>query len=346
MDDLDFEREHEAQTSELAARPGALLLDYLRVRLPDDAETWLGLQVLGPQVPRGGGWHGWYDRSALVAEGGIVASCHNRARAEIWGVLVDLPGRACAALGDRLLGFLSWCLERGKVTRCDFAIDDRAGRLTRERILTAEAQGLMVSRWRGLTILEQRERGAVKGWTVYLGSRNSEALIRVYDKAGEQARKGTMVPGPWVRLELEAHQEFADALCRAYFEQGSGAVVGQIARRVRFVMGATRDSNKWRWPVAPWWAEVLGSVTPGPSLMVGEVPECTVERMARFIEHQAGPSMAAVVAAHGGDLGQLAEIVERSRWRMRPQHKAALEAYLDGVAPDLAEPQERSKVRV
>lgn len=346
MDELDFEREHEAQTSELAARAGALLLDYLRVRLPDDAETWLGLEVLGPQVRRGSGWHGWYDQSALVAEGGIIAWCRDRARAEVWGVLVDLPGRACAALGAQLLPFLDWSLERGKVTRADFAIDDRRGLLTRERILEAEAQGLMVSRWRGLTILEQRERGEVKGWTVYLGSRNSEALIRIYDKAGEQARKGTIVPGSWVRLELEAHQEFADVLCREYFDKGSGAVVGQIARRVRFTMGATRDSNRWRWPVAAWWAQVLGSVRPGPSLMVGERPVCTVERMAQFIEHQAGPSMAAVVAAHGGDLGPLADMVERARWRMRPQHKAALEAYLDRAAPDLAEPQERSKVRV
>lgn len=317
------ESDFEGQTSGLGARPGAMMLDYLRVRLPDDKQTWRELVgFLGPMQARGCGWRGWYSDSAMVLEGGLVAWCQGPRR-EVWGVLVDLPGRACAALGERLVPFLEWCLLRGRVTRADFAIDDRAGRLTLNRILEAEDRGGMVSRWRGLTLLQNRERGKVKGWTVYIGSRRSAAMVRVYDKAGEQRRKGREVPGSWVRLELEAHQDFADALCRDYFERGSVAVVEQVNRRVRFVEVCT-DSRARRALPCGWWASFLGSVRPGRSLLAGELQECTIERLAAYVERQAGPAMAAVLRADGGDLARVVGIMERSASRLRPKHEAAI----------------------
>ena len=48
---------HEAQTSDLAARPGALMLDYLRARLPDDEDTRAALRGwVGQWQVRGIGW--------------------------------------------------------------------------------------------------------------------------------------------------------------------------------------------------------------------------------------------------------------------------------------------------
>jgi len=325
---------HEGQGSDLRARAGSLLLDYLRVRFVDDADTWAGLDAwLGERSPRPFGWRGWYDRSASVLEGGLVGWCGNRERAGIEGVLVDLPGRACASLGDRLIPFLRWCLDRGKVTRVDYAIDDTEGRLTRDRILDAEADGSLVMRWRGLNAMHKQVRGSIEGWTIYLGSRKSEAMIRIYDKAAERRAKRGPAGTPaesWVRLEFETKGDLADALAREYFDKGASAVVGQIARRVRFTVPSETDSNKRRWPAAPWWASLLGSVRPGPSLIAGEVAECTVDRLAAFVELQAGPALATVVAARGGDLGDVLGILRRSRRRLRPKHRAALAAV--GVA--------------
>jgi len=328
------EREHEAQTSALAARPGAMMLDYLRARLPDDEATWRSLSAwLGPMTSRGCGWRGWYSDSAIVLDGGVIAWCESAQRQKTWGVLVDLPGRACAALGDRLIPFLRWVLDAGgHVTRCDFAIDDRQGYLTLERILDADCNGGIVSRWRGLTVLQNRQRGKVIGWTVYIGSRSSEAMIRIYDKAGEQRRRGKDVPGHWVRLELECHQDFADALSRDYFARGSIAVVEQINRRLRFIVPSESDSNRWRAPAADWWEAFLGTVAPGESLLCGEMPECTVERLARYVERQAGPAMATVVTADGGDLGRVLDMLSRSVYRLKPKHKAALALAFAGGA--------------
>jgi len=181
----------------------------------------------------------------------------------------------------------------------------------------------MISRWRGLTMIQKRERGKVTGWTVYIGSRQSQAMIRIYDKASEQAKR-QHVSGPWVRLELECHQDFADALCRDYYERGSVAVIEQVNRRLRFIVPSATDTNVWRAPAAGWWAEFMSTVRPGPSLLCGELPECTVSRLAAYVEKQAGPALSTIVRADGGDLGRLLGIVQRSSFRLKPKHYAAL----------------------
>lgn len=314
------ERAFEAQTSGLASKRGKLLLDYLRAVLPDEPETWAELRAwLGPMTARPFGWRCWYDSSALCLDSGIVAWCTTDEGKRRQGLLVDLPGRACAALGDRLIEFMAWCLARGRITRADYALDDFGQRLTLERILEAERTGALVMRWQGLTMLQRRERGKVVGWTVYLGSRQSQAMVRIYDKSAEQGK-----PGPWVRFELETKSDLADRLAREYFDAGSSAIIGQVNRRLRFCEPVDGDTNARRWPVAPWWAEFIGSLEPGPSLTVGEVPECTVSRLAAYVERQAGPALATVLKADGGDLARLFGIFERGEHRLKPKHHAAL----------------------
>lgn len=320
--------EHQAQASGLVSRPGAMLLDYLRAVVPDRPAVWEELRRwLGPTVLRPFGWRGWYDRSAVVLDGGIIAWCSGGECAEREGVLIDLPGRACASLGDRLVPFLQWCLEHGKVRRCDYAIDDMAGLLTRERIEAALEAGHFVMMWSDRTIME-RWRHGVRSWTRYLGSTGSDAFVRIYDKRAERIQHGELaegLPAHLVRLEFVTAGDFADALARRYFQEGSAAVVGQVARRLRFVEPpAGEDSNVRRWPVAGWWQQLLGSVVPGPSLMCGEKPECTLLSLAEYVERQAGPAMATLVIAAGGDIGILGAIASRSEHRLKPKHLAAL----------------------
>ncbi len=296
------------------------MLDYLRVRLPDRRAVWEQLgSWLGAMTARGFGWKGWYDQSWMVLDGGLVAACSDRERGDVEGILVDLPGRACGAMGERLVPFLSWALSvGGKVTRADFALDDRRGLLSRERILNAEAAGRLVTRWQGLNYIEDRKRGEVTGWTIYIGSRQSEAFCRVYDKAAEQN-----VRGHWVRLELECKGKLADALAREALECGASAVVGQVTRRIRFVKDGT-DSNKRRREVEDWWLEFVGDVMPGASLVCGEKPEATIESMQFWVERQAAPTLAAIMSAKGGDVDWMLAMVRRGRSRLRPKHRAAM----------------------
>ena len=312
-------------------------VDYLRAVLPDTPETWAFLgEWLGEATGYGGGWHGWYDRSCGVLDGGIIASCSRPERAEIEGVCVDLPGKACACLGDKLIPFLRECTERGRISRIDFAIDDHEGRLTFDRIMEANASGALVSRWHRGRKIEEFDVGSPEtdGWTIAFGRRSSAAYLRFYDKAAEQrqkrgGREGTPeapagTPAVWIRCELECKSKFADALSREYLERGSEAVLEQLTRRIRFIDTSGPDTNKWRAPMASWWASFVGSVKAGVSLVAGEVIEATVQRLASWVERQCAPALATILMADGGDLGRLLGILDRGRGRLRPKHRVAL----------------------
>lgn len=313
--------QHEQQSSALAAVAGGVMLDYVRATLPADGVVWAELQSwLGAMVERPFGWRGWYDKSAIVLDGGIVAWCSRADVAARQGVLVDLPGRACAVMGERLIPFLRWCCERGRVRRVDFALDDRRGLLTYERLWAAVAEGAIVARAHERTRIEGNAAdGTGAGWTLYVGSRSSQAVVRFYDKAAEQH-----VAGPWVRCELEAKADFGDALARAVLERGAGEVIGQLNRRLRFVQPMSGDSRRRRWPVAPWWAEFVGSLEPSAPLTCGEAQEATIARMRECVRRQSGPMLAAVILADGGDLSWLSEVLEDGERRLKPKHLAAL----------------------
>lgn len=306
----------QSATSSLTNQPGALLLDYLRVVLPDEPGMLERIRAwVGVFTARGFGWRGWYDRSWMVLDGGIVARCSNKERAAVEGILVDLPGRACAALGDKLIPFLEWSLSNGKVTRADYAIDDHEGLVTLERITNANDNDCIVTRWTKMSCIKNM-KGA--GWTVYVGSRNGETMLRVYDKAAEQG-----VTGHWVRVELETKGKLADNLARLVLSEGNQAVIGQLNRRIRFVEPSS-DTNKRRWNTSSWWETFLGSLQPGQSLTAGVKQEATIDHMKLVTERMAAPMIATILQAENGDLDWFAGIVKRGGDRMRAKHYAAL----------------------
>lgn len=322
---------HEAQSSGLAARAGGIMLDYVRATFPADAEVWAELREwLGTMTEREFGWRGWYDRSAIVLDGGIVAWCSRAEVAARQGLMVDLPGKACAVLGDRLIPFLRWCCERGRVRRVDFALDDRRGLVTYERLWAAVREGTILARAHERSFIEKRgSHGEHRGWTLYVGSRSSQAVVRIYDKAAQQK-----VAGPWWRCELEAKGDFGDALARAVLADGVDVVIGQLNRRLRFAV-PTGDANRGRWPVAPWWAEFIGSLERGAPLTCGEPVATTLDTMREYFRRQAGPVLAALMLADGGDLSWLAGVIADGERRLKPKHLAALA--LAGV--DVGEPE-------
>lgn len=322
-----------------------VLVDWFRVTLPAGSQEQ-AIERLGGAVGRRGGWRGWYDRGAEIAGGGAVAWCAEAAAAERQGVLVELPGEACAALGDRLEKFMRWCLEQGgRVARVDYAIDDRRGRVTYERLVACTDTGRVVSSarrcnwWLGADVGGPRD-----GWTLYVGRPGSQAMIRIYDKAAEsgvgqapvvtgeasgwERGRGWVAPRPraarpWVRVEIVCRDDFAQAMTLEVFKRGPRAVVEQIRRRLRFVEepdGA--DSNVYRWPVCGWWRSVLSFVAVGKCLLPGESARGTVDRWRGWVERAVAPVLAAICAADG--IEALAEIVRMGEERQGARHRGAV----------------------
>lgn len=89
------------------------------------------------------------------------------------------------------------------VTRLDFAIDVFDG-FTVDEFQARWDAGQIKSKARTTTTIERKTGAKSGGKTVYIGSRQSSKMLRVYDK-GKQLR----LADKWVRVEIELKQDVA-----------------------------------------------------------------------------------------------------------------------------------------
>lgn len=100
----------------------------------------------------------------------------------------------------------------GKATRIDIALDIIDGRATVGTFHDALRQGkcfTSAKTWRVMA-------GSEGGHTLYVGSRTSERMVRIYDKKAERAAKFEEVDtASWIRVECEFKGDRAKALLNA-----------------------------------------------------------------------------------------------------------------------------------
>lgn len=131
---------------------------------------------------------------------------------------------------------------RGNFTRIDYAIDlyDTDG--TPYDLLAAWECNQVETVARSMGAVETKERKKSRGATVYVGSRQSERMVRVYEK-GKQ--KGLSVD--WIRVELEAKGARANQLgflisTRGVSEAGNSMLLDFV-----------------EWTDVPWFNEIWGN---------------------------------------------------------------------------------------
>lgn len=138
-----------------------------------------------------------------------------------FGVLYQSTGQQCDAMTRAGYDPAEWIEHLQKVnahfTRIDFAVDlfDCGGRP--KDIYTAWANRKLGTPSRKVTIMQQRnEKRNTTGETVYIGSRTSSKLCRIYDKAAEQGKAGD----DWIRVEIEVKSPVADAFAKSTTQIG------------------------------------------------------------------------------------------------------------------------------
>lgn len=304
-----------------------LIVDYLEFSIRYDSMYALLEMMPGELTVLEGGWKG-HKESVLISGGlGRVS----------WtlGQLcqVSLPSkclRELARLDDRfadLAGFIGTVQDDwdGNIGRIDVAWDDRRGVLDMDVIREALEDRAYTSRWRGG--FEVRGWGNQEGSRcIYLGSRKSDAQLRLYNKAKEQC-----VKSHWVRVELQARRSRADALAAVYKRLNEDAD-GVMAELAGILIGyvtfrePTGHSNRSRWPIAPWWAEFLGGAE--RAQLGRRETDRTVEDIQGWIAHQVAPSLAVVELAMGAEAMWcwLHERVEAAKPRLGPRHRAIIAA--------------------
>lgn len=180
------------------------------------------------------------------------------------GICLDISGQGCrefeSIAGNDWLKFLHDICDRDfktTITRLDLAYDDHIGTLdlyriagdVRDRNYTSPSKKAQV-------IWSDDQVNNVQGLTVYIGSKSSDVMIRIYDKAAER-EFGSDVH--WVRCELQLrHERCIAAAAEILKHQHVGRTASGILRNyLTFREPVSSDENKSRWPVAPYWDKVL-----------------------------------------------------------------------------------------
>lgn len=180
------------------------------------------------------------------------------------GICLDMSGQGCREFenfeNNDWLKFLTSIQDRDfktVVTRLDIAYDDHIGTLDIQQIAKDVRDRHFTSPSRKSYIHWSDDQDEdIQGMTVEVGSRKSDVLIRIYDKAAE---RGFDHSRHWIRVEIQLrHNRAAVSLVEIVKQQHIGRTASGILRNyLLFRTPNGTDDNKSRWPVADYWDKVL-----------------------------------------------------------------------------------------
>ena len=239
------------------------------------------------------------------------------------GVWCEMSGQGCRAFeslstldGDKWQALFAKILaEHMNITRLDVACDDHSGMLDMDEMIQDARRKEYVSKSDYWEILESS-----KGQTMQFGSPQSDTLIRIYDKARE---RNCAVGEHWIRCELQLRRDRAIAFTKLGLSIGQ-SFCGVVINYLRFVDPDELDSNKWRWPIKPYWGEFLSHAN---AISVYEAPglEYNYDRCERYVIGQAGNAIDAYIQIRGVN-GFLDALKHRTTMR-NPKYDRLVEEY-------------------
>lgn len=233
--------------------------------------------------------------------------------------LFDVPFGGSAYEADRdnstvLTDLLREICVSGKITRLDLAIDDiGAEHFTMSELQELLETGSCVSRFKEYRQdISKTFGGSVTGNTLYLGSRKSLCMLRIYDKKLEQNSKfghaeEKQITYDWVRWELELKDERAmsasSILCSGV--PLGNVVIGILSNYVRFI--EHDNERRCRCSTLKKWEKFISGVS-GLKLYQRPEPK-TISDKKEWLKYGVSKSLAAVVMADGGDMTFLYDLL-------------------------------------
>jgi hypothetical protein len=154
-----------------------------------------------------------------------------------------------------------------------------------------------------------------KGSTVQIGSPKSDVLIRIYDKARER----NCEPGEhWIRCEIQMRDDRAIKFSQLPYEIGE-SFCGVMVNYLRYVEPDLEDTNRWRWPMKPYWGDFLCDAS---AISIYERPglEYNLDRCENFVINLAGNAVDAYIKIVG--VPGFLEALKERRTRRNPKYDA------------------------
>lgn len=274
------------------------------------------------------GARGYLDRKYF----GCI-SIHYNGREDM-GVWCELSGQGCRNFEDLttlpgkwedLFAFIH--SNDLHMTRLDVAFDDHTGILDIERIAQDTENQRYVSRMSWWEVVR-----SCKGISCQIGSPRSKVLVRIYDKAAE---RGFDDGRHWVRVELQLRDSRAEEFSKIPMQIGE-AFAGVLLNYLRFVEPDETDSNKSRWQMTDYWANLVGDIG---RIRIFTVPggEYNVEKCRHYVFDMAGNAIDAMLQICD-NIDDFLTLVECRQCKPNPkydlivkEHHARQEAFAEKV---------------
>lgn len=324
-----------------------------KIHSPEQMISLLGMEDVSWEQIKGA--HGYKDRLYWNC-----ISIHYNGSDDM-GVWLELSGQGCRAFetfghGDYELLFsvVRANPEQMKFTRLDIAFDDHTGLLDMNTLIADTLANNYVAKATSWEVVQSN-----KGTSVIIGSRQSPVLIRIYDKAAERGYKegstrgdtsplvkSTPPRGPqsaetnpapaganenhWVRIELQLRDERATEYVlyqmQHNFEVGE-TFSGVLLNYLRFVVPDEMDSNKWRWPLTDYWADVVGAAC-AISIYVKPGVQYNLLNCEEFVYGQCGNAIIALLQVY--DFDTFMDKLKHRKSRPNPKYTRMVKNYLAG----------------
>jgi hypothetical protein len=258
-----------------------------------------------------------YYRDRLSYQG--VNIFYNPKNLKNGSVMLEFSGKGCRTFEQygswrRLVNFSK--RPGNNLTRTDVAYDDVEGKLDMWMIYFFVFLGWFVS-----TKKHFDDRLSTSGITVYIGSRNSDTMVRFYDKGAEM---GLPPEVHWVRCEIVLRRGSARNFVDNPLVLGE-KFAGVLNNFLCFVEPKTGkwDSNTRRWLTQKWWSEFIGGVEKISVYSRGE-PNYTYERFRKTVVQYSGVCNS-VRLCMGDD--KFLDLMKLLEFRMKEHQKSVVNAY-------------------
>lgn len=295
-------------------------IDWVKVRLPvspqDVIQELLGIDINDCSLTDGK--LVYYNYNSYFSYGLVHVYTYKEAP-YIEDCILQMSGAACTQflimLENRLSSWSEFFkqifnkFENAEILRLDVALDDKNEKpyFSITQLISKAKKALYWSNGREYSIHESKYK-LTTGKTLNVGVRSSDILIRIYDKAIEQAKSSGMDIsdfGSWNRVEIELKKEPANDMARRIaFEEDSleNLIRGVLREELRFYTDETKKK------IAKSWDRFLLKV---PAIKLNRKYEVTtMESTVKWLEEQ-GP-LAAYQAMEfltkNGALGDLNDI--------------------------------------
>lgn len=238
---------------------------------------------------------------------------------------VDSPFGYCYEVDDVSMPFIlskyvSKVLSVGHFTRIDVAIDDLGIKyFSVPEIHKYFDDELIYGKFRNWDVNKgSKFDGKLRGYTVYVGSRESDVYLRIYDKMLEQG-----IDVPWVRWEFEIKHAKADVFAKQIIDNNNFGELafGLLNEYMRIIIPTS--TRKTRCKSLDKWLDFIGNVKK-TKLSLPPVVK-SYEKKLNWFKQQCLPTLSGIIYAKGGDVSFLADSLEISFDRLTAKDRNIFE---------------------